>query len=288
MKKTVLLVLIFISTLMLTSCGASAKVPTVNEKNRVELTQNEVKTELYKVKTTSKSVFKTLGNVEVKGKDKESVGFDFNAYFGDSKLMVESKFNIKTKDESSSGKASIYVNDSGMYLNLSTKGIDEAEAMNGKFKIDKNLFYLMLGSLDIPTVPGIDESIDLKDYLLNDDLLNLVGKYEGLSFYKKDNDFRIKLEVNKDLLDKASDEVKELVKKAFNDLEIEDIDNENIDFNAEMVIVIIDDMITEAGISISGESDGNKIKYVMSFSYIEEFPEFPKFDDYKDFTMPLI
>ena len=153
MKKILYTISIFLLGLVLIACDNSASgVPTVNEKNKVELTSQEVSDLLSNIELDDVSL-KLTSEVNVKGKaEGKDILIDAKAtVYGNSKGEVNASVNAKINvpDVNVEGKGNLYVvsGDKKVYLDVDASvkvnifGLETDTSIEGKYFLPFDIFH---------------------------------------------------------------------------------------------------------------------------------------------------
>lgn len=292
MKKILYAISLFLLAIVLIACDKTNKnrVPSVSEKDKVELTVEEFSELLSEIEfegLTTKLSFdlKTTGKV-----DGENINLDISAtVYGniDGEVNGSVKAKVNLPSFTVDGKASIYVvpEDKATYVdvdalvNMSIFGdINSETTLKQKYKIP----------LDLDDVGEFDELLpipidfDLEKILAELQNLENIEKmmnYSGLTFYKKGDEYRIKLEITKALIL----ENKDLFNGFTENFDLDEVE----EFEFVVVIVVKANQLKEMGAHLKlkgGEvEDFVDLEMNMHLNFGAKIPKFPNFDEYEDF-----
>lgn len=270
MKKIITFIFLLLTSLTLIACSKS-DFPTVNENHKVELTQAELEQELDGISINNNAMKVVL---EIDGEvDDEKIYTKGELYFNEEGAIFELEANILMNGVNLEGSGTAYINDTGVYFN----GGGEMRINSITTTIDNDKY--LLASFDNIENPSTDFDIDLEEIfteldlsllLENPDFIKMIEGYDGLTFYKNNNMFQVKLVVNNELIN------------AHPDIFSEDELSFNLegDFELEAVITIVDKKLTEFGIRMTGEG----VSVLATASVVDTMPAFPTdLDTYKPF-----
>ncbi len=286
MKKILLSISLLLLGIVLVSCDGGSKggVPTVNEKNKVTLTSQEVSELLGNIELENLSSKLSL-DLKVNGVvDRQSLVVDAVAnFFADIEGNVNGKLNLKVEsaDLNVDGEASLYVvsKDKQAYFDVDASvaaalfGQSVTLDLKGKYKTP-----IELSEADELLPIPIDLDIEsILNEIQNPENLGELANYSGLTFYKKGKEVRIKLEITKALILENEE--------LFKDLELDLDDISELDF--VLVIVVDNNNLKEAGadLKFKGAIEGNNLEITLKLhlSFGVTMPKFPSFKDYEDF-----
>ncbi|VEU80019.1 hypothetical protein [Haploplasma axanthum] len=291
MKKIISLLVFVVSLAILVGCSSSnVEMPTTNKKDQVELSQEELATKLENVEVSEEDVARITAKVRLDAKisdEKANAKLDFDAYIqanGNAKVSLSG--NVTSSAMKLKGSGDIYSQNSSVYLNadLNMEMSGTTQSIKGKYKIPE--------SGVTPSLPVEIPSPNIGELIKSSGIIEMTGSYEGLTFYEKDNDFRIKLEVTKDLLKNNAERVADLVSSFGGSLvtkeQLIEVLNEVDNIKFEFVIVIKDNKFVEAALNfnlkIKDDEIGNiNLSMGLSIKFGEKMPSFPSFSEYKDF-----
>lgn len=288
MKKILQVITISFLTILLFSCGNSTtkrNLPKVNGRDKVDLTYQEVIDKATELRSNGTNIitnykYKLTGEVlNVVKINKEEITTKFkgtitNYLSSDNKIKTEIDLKsdfLKTKVELK-GSSYIVPESNYVYYDLNSK----INALD--FNKDEN--YQLKEPLDeAVTIEIIDNIIVTKEKVLS--LFNLpkfkdfVEKYEGLTFYVKENYFAVKFILSKYLVKEYSELFETVLEEVAAYKKI----------SGEVVIIFEDNDLADFGAYINIEGNTSNVKNLININYSFEkdvkFPAFPDFSNYK-------
>jgi|GEM_PF-5387133 len=273
MKKILTFIFLLLASLGLVACGQT-DFPTVNESNKVELTQAELEQELDGVTLTGNILKVVLElDVDVEGEKLFAKG---ELYFSEEGAILELEANVNVEGTTIEGSGTAYLTDTGLYFNgggQMTMGAMTNTIQRGKYLIES--FDNEEDPVDFEGEFNLEDilaEIDLSLLLEDPTFIEMVAEYEGLTFYKQNNTFQVRLIVNNELMLAHPDIFTE------DDLAL----NLEEDFELEAVVTFVDKKLTEFGIRMTGEG----VKVLATATVVNTMPAFPTdLDQYKPFDL---
>lgn len=152
MKKIFRGLLVLLLGLVLTACTNSGSFPKVNDKNKIDLSAEELQEELQGV-TINQSVLQLKINADIE-EEGTKIKLNADAHMLDNELVASVKLEGTLDDSKLNANAKLYAVSEGLFLDgklsFETSGSDFN--VNGKYKLD---------SLVESTVPGESDINDL-------------------------------------------------------------------------------------------------------------------------------
>lgn len=275
MKRILKLLVVLMFSLLLVSCKDSVSFPKVNEKNKVELTSEELTKELEGVSFNDK-ILKIAVDLDINMSGTKSK-VDGIVYASETKSIMEINMLAEAFNTKTSGKAKYYFFENHLYFDGSivSKVGEISTEIKGKYEFPLDGGFMFEDVLDFDDIFELDVNEAMKD----SDFIKLIEEYEGLTFYKSKNKFQIKLEINNELLLKN----KELLNFILDEI-TEPTDGQTLKF--EVILTIENKNIVEFGylMEISDPTTDNHIKMMYAAKTISEMPKMPDFTDFKPFN----
>lgn len=294
MKKILYSVSLILLSLVLVACkdGNKGKIPEVNENDRVELTATEA-SDLFSKIQIDNLITKVSFDLNANGKSNgEDVSLETTAtVYADTKGNLTADLSLKMEMDSkpSEGSLMLYVvnEDKKVYFDVDAKINTELFIPLGGETTIKGKYFLPFEMNEFDEFLPIPVDFDFESILsqLKDqDFINELLKHKGLTFYQKNNEYRIKLVINKELIIESK-------KKFGNDLSnIFDIENiDEIDFT--IVVVIKDNKLVEAGAALTIKdvdiTQNNIINITGNIHVVfgAKMPKLPDFSNYEEFDI---
>lgn len=273
MKKIFRGLLVLLLGLILTACTNSGSFPEVNDKNKIDLSAEQLREELQGV-TINQAVLQLNINADIEAEGTK-IKLNADAHMLDDELVASVKLEGTLDDSKLNANAKLYAVSEGLFLDgklsFETSGSDFN--VNGKYKLDSLVESTVPGGSDINDLIGLD----LETILDDQTFLDLVESYEGLTFYKKDSLFQIRFIFNNELFEKHREKFETILEGIIIPL------NSNLEF--EMVLSINDKKLSNFGLKlkVTGEE---KIDILITASIVTKMPSIPSdFKEYKEFNI---
>ncbi|CCV63973.1 hypothetical protein BN85403960 [Alteracholeplasma palmae J233] len=274
MKKLLGIVIAIVSVFVLIGCQSKTTMPSVNEKDEVKLTSSEFKT---KVNTSSINPSDTLEvnfgiemNAKVYGQTIKGK-ISLEGLKQNDKASLKLSVDGKSNKDSIKGDINLYQKADKAYLKLNLADTDALSQLGFISGINfKNGEYILPYTVLDQINTTYPDTSDILEVINNDEFLNELIAKGGIKFYENDNDFRIKINMTKDMLEKLIGSQQNFDKYLF-----------------ETVIVVKDKKIVEVGASIEIKVKENGSNTEMKFEGLVKISnknvDLPDFSNYKEF-----
>lgn len=273
MKRFFKVFLAFTLLLTLVACTNDNSNFEVDEKDKVDLTHDELLDELDGV-VIEEVFYKVITNTSLE--TKESNMTSNQTMYLSTDLIVQEFKTVGDGEVKQNSEGIYYITNMGFYINgkfkMEGQGVDLD--LDGKYKVDESLSGLFGEAFDLN---GIME-FDFDEILNNPIFKELVEEYSGLTFYKNENKLQIKFVLNNKLLEDNL----ELLEEALDMTGLED--SQEIDFEA--LLTIENKKVSFLGFKVTIKDDEVSATTETIITTVDEMPQLPNdLDEYEEYDL---